>query len=739
MRSPRAAGAHASGEPAAPRTVVSARPAPDRTTVSASRPRRTALVTLVAASRPFSWVNTALPFLAGALLVDRHLTAVAVAGTLYFTLPYNLLLYGVNDLFDHASDVRNPRKGSLEGALVPPSMAQSLWALVVLTNLPLLALLVALGGLRVAPVLALTVGIALAYSAPPLRTKVRPGLDSLTSALHFALPVAVGMITAGRDPAELPWSGFAAFVAWGIASHALGAVQDIAYDRAAGIGSVATVLGARRTAAISLVGYLAAVVVAASTGPVGALAALIVLPYALLPLPLLARPDEVRAHRAWRSFLSLNLLAGFLLTQLLLRYWTVTTWTPFDLLAWLAALGAGVVALDVALNAALLRRPADRHGPLPSLTVVVAAHGEATGLRATLDALAAQDYPGLQIVVAEDDATAATASVAASVPGPHAVLRCPSKPGGWSGRSWAAWCGARAATTELVLFVDADTVLAPGAAAALAGELAARDLDLVSGVPRYRLGGHTARVLTPGFPMFLFGFLPLWLVSGTLGRPAALAFAHGPLMLVRREAYLAVGGHSVNPSSEREGPDLARAVARAGRRVGLVEGTSLGSTHHETGPEVAEAWRRTLDASVGHSLPALLLTLALETAAWLLPVALLPVAAAAALGAVRLPDAWPGIPPALAASLPFALLLVAQLTLVARRQLPASAIAWSPLTALATLVLQARGAWSDMPDRPITWPGRGMAPAVAALAAPTATAVATPVVSAPWDGREDTR
>lgn len=732
--------ARATGQPVAAQPAVR-RPVADRAVVPAAGSRRPSMRNLVASSRPFSWVNTALPFLAGALLVDQRLTALALAGTAYFTLPYNLLLYGINDLFDHASDVRNPRKGSLEGALVPPSMARSLWTLVALTNLPLLALLVALGGPRVVPVLALTVAVALAYSAPPIRTKVRPGLDSLTSAMHFALPVAVGMIAAGRDPAALPWSGFAAFVAWGTASHALGAIQDIAYDRAAGIGSIATVLGARPTAALSLAGYLAAAVVAAANGPLGAVAAVIVLPYALLPLSLLARPDEVRARRAWRSFMALNLLAGFLLTQLLLRYWNVTTWTPFDLLVGLAVLGAGIVALDVLLDAVMLRRPAAGSGPLPSLTAIVPARNEATRLRATLDALQAQEYPGLRILVADDGSTDATASLAASILGPDAVLRCPPRPDGWSGKSWAAWCGAGAATTELVLFVDADTVLAPDAAAALAGEVTARDLDLVSGVTRYRLRGRAERALVPGFPMLLFGFLPLWLVSRTLGRPAALAFAYGPLMLVRREAYQSVGGHAANPASEREDVDLARAFARAGRRVGVVDGSRLGSTrHYETGPEVAEAWRRIFDAYTGHSLPLALLTLVLETAAWLLPIALLPVAVAAALGAVRLPDAWPGIPPALAASLPFALLVVAQVALVTRQRQPLSTIAWTPLTAAATVALQARSTWSEMLGRPITWRGRDIAPAVASVATPAAAAVPTPAtVPAPVGGREDAR
>ena len=62
----------------------------------------------------------------------------AVVGTLFFLVPYNLLMYGINDVFDYASDLRNPRKGGIEGGLVAPERARAvhrriLWSCVVLT------------------------------------------------------------------------------------------------------------------------------------------------------------------------------------------------------------------------------------------------------------------------------------------------------------------------------------------------------------------------------------------------------------------------------------------------------------------------------------------------------------------------------------------------------------------------------------------------------------------------------
>ena len=60
---------------------------------------------VLAASRPSSWINIAYPFAAGYLVATGGRVDLAlVVGTLYFLVPSNLLMYGVNDVFDYASD-----------------------------------------------------------------------------------------------------------------------------------------------------------------------------------------------------------------------------------------------------------------------------------------------------------------------------------------------------------------------------------------------------------------------------------------------------------------------------------------------------------------------------------------------------------------------------------------------------------------------------------------------------------
>lgn len=280
--------------------------------------RTAALRQLVGSSRPVSWVNTAYPFAAAYLLAGGGITPALVIGTLWFLIPYNLLMYGVNDVFDYESDLRNPRKGGLEGVVLSRRWHRlTLWA-AALTNLPFVVALVLLGDVASTLVLAVSVFAVIAYSAPGLRFKERPVLDSVTSSTHFVSPAVFGLALADAAFTTPVVLALAAFFVWGMASQAFGAVQDIAADREAGISSIATWLGAAPTVRAAFVAYLVAGVLLLPTGWPAALAAVLVLPYAasVAPYLSLADADCERANAGWRRFIWLNLVTGFLVTQL---------------------------------------------------------------------------------------------------------------------------------------------------------------------------------------------------------------------------------------------------------------------------------------------------------------------------------------------------------------------------------------------------------------------------------------
>lgn len=284
---------------------------------------------LFVSSRPLSWVNTAVPFLIAYYGVTQRIDAVLVIGTLYFLIPYNLAMYGINDVFDYESDLRNPRKGGVEGAVLEQRMhAPVLWA-VVITNVPFLVYLVAVGNPLSWLVLALSVFAVVAYSMKGMRFKERPVLDSVTSSLHFVTPALYGVVLGEAVFSPALILVLLAFFAWGMASHAFGAIQDIRADREAGIASIGTAFGAARTARFALAlfalsGVLVLIASAFVTLPwtlwVTALAAV---PYLVLIWPFRNLSDEhcEDANRGWKHFLWVNFLAGAIVALMIITIW----------------------------------------------------------------------------------------------------------------------------------------------------------------------------------------------------------------------------------------------------------------------------------------------------------------------------------------------------------------------------------------------------------------------------------
>ena len=281
---------------------------------------------LLLASRPVSWINTAYPFAAAYLLARGRIDVTLVIGTIFFLVPYNLAMYGINDVFDYESDLRNPRKGGAHGAVLDRRFHRvTLWA-AALSCLPFVVYLVVVGSPLSWFVLALSLFFVVFYSAPPLRLKERPVADSITSSIHSFSPAVYGLVLAS---AVWTWPLVAllvAFALWGVASHAFGAVQDVIADREGGIASIATAFGARRTVRFALACYALAGVTMIATAWPGPLAGLLALPYLATVWPYRSVTDETAdtATKGWDRFLWLNQFTGFAVTLLLIWWWWIT-------------------------------------------------------------------------------------------------------------------------------------------------------------------------------------------------------------------------------------------------------------------------------------------------------------------------------------------------------------------------------------------------------------------------------
>lgn len=286
----------------------------DSTTISLSAK----IKTLFFSSRPVSWINTAYPFAAAYLATNGKMNVFFVLAAFYFLIPYNVLIYVVNDVFDYESDIKNPRKNSIEGGLLPPSLHRFMLAATgVITLIFALPVLIFADNNARLFLLLILMGAA-AYSAPPLRTKERPFADSITSSFHFVSPMIFAFLVTGW---RMEYIGYTlAFFFWGCASHMFGAVQDIVSDREANIASIATYLGAKKTVRLSLALYITAGIFVALYGwpqvIVGAMVTLYCL--AVFPFRNVSDKKSNTANKGWRQFMLINQLLGAAITMLLL-------------------------------------------------------------------------------------------------------------------------------------------------------------------------------------------------------------------------------------------------------------------------------------------------------------------------------------------------------------------------------------------------------------------------------------
>lgn len=258
-------------------------------------------------------------------MLGGGIDTVLIIGTLFFLIPYNLLMYGVNDVFDYESDMHNPRKGGIEGAVEAKQYHSLILRASFLLCLPFVAAFLVMGDMQSNLVLGFVVFMVVAYSLKYLRFKERPVLDSITSSIHFVGPLVYAAALLGF-PAVV-WPYVTAFFLWGMASHAFGAVQDVIPDRQGNLASIATVFGARWTVRLSVLLYVVSSVILITASPMSLLVAIAGIAYALNCAPYLNVTDEnsATANKGWRRFIWLNLVTGSLVTVTLLYVSVLST------------------------------------------------------------------------------------------------------------------------------------------------------------------------------------------------------------------------------------------------------------------------------------------------------------------------------------------------------------------------------------------------------------------------------
>jgi glycosyltransferase involved in cell wall biosynthesis len=233
------------------------------------------------------------------------------------------------------------------------------------------------------------------------------------------------------------------------------------------------------------------------------------------------------------------------------------------------------------------------------ITAIVPARDEEAVIAACVESLAKQREI-TEISVVNDQSSDGTASIVRDLATRIAKLRlleAQEPPPGWVGKNNAVTIGARNATSEWLLFTDADVELEEGATARalqIAGE---KQAALVSFSPEQFTEKWYEKALIP----FVYCRLARRFSYDAVNDPkSAAAAANGQFLLIRRGVYDAVGGHARFASDVLEDVALATAVKAAGHHLWFGPGKGIVRARmYRTFGAMWEGWTKNLYRLMG--------------------------------------------------------------------------------------------------------------------------------------------
>ncbi len=203
----------------------------------------------------------------------------------------------------------------------------------------------------------------------------------------------------------------------------------------------------------------------------------------------------------------------------------------------------------------------------PGVTVVIPARNEGGMLPSTIPTICGQDYPDMRVVVVDDQSEDDSGVVLEKLRGEYSnltVIRGADRPAGWCGKPWAVTQGVGVATTDLLLFTDADCAFHVRAVKTAVRFLEERGLDMVSVFPQMVFGSLIEEI---GLAGFLGGLAMVYPTPQANDPKSTMALAAGGFILVRRAAYEAIGGHAAVKNELIEDVNLAWKLKASGAKV----------------------------------------------------------------------------------------------------------------------------------------------------------------------------
>jgi len=274
------------------------------------------------------------------------------------------------------------------------------------------------------------------------------------------------------------------------------------------------------------------------------------------------------------------------------------TRTALSSLVLSASAASVLLAAHTLVNAGLVRRPRVPAKPCAErVSLLLPVRDEAHRVTPTIRSLLAQrGIADLEIVVLDDGSSDGTADVvkrAADGDSRVRIVTGEPPPAGLPGKPLACARLAREANGSVLVYVDADVVLAPDAVAAAVDLLRDLRLDAVSPFPRQLADDVATRLVQPLLQWSWLVFLPLRLAERS-PRPE-LSAANGQFLVFDAAALRRAGGYEGIDSEVLDDLAVMRAVKRSGGRGIVADGSGIASCRmYEGWSEVRLGYEKSL-------------------------------------------------------------------------------------------------------------------------------------------------
>ena len=180
-------------------------------------------------------------------------------------------------------------------------------------------------------------------------------------------------------------------------------------------------------------------------------------------------------------------------------------------------------------------------GQPPFVSVIIPAKDEEDFIADSVHSVLDSHYTNMELIVVDDRSIDRTGNICSAISQSDSrmkVLTIRDLPEGWTGKTHALYRGVEKASGEILLFIDADTVITNDVIGRAVGYLLRNNLGMLGLLPSFKDPGWIEKVVYPHLALGISFLNPLSEVNNP---DSTAGIASGSFIMITRHAYHAVG------------------------------------------------------------------------------------------------------------------------------------------------------------------------------------------------------